>query len=81
MAFEPRRAAPWLSAAFALAALHGCGGNDGTAPSPVALTCDDSMKSAFKPDANTQVVLVKAFKQGDPLALAGTTGTPPTCAS
>ena len=36
------------------------------------------MKQAFKPDANTNVVLVKGFKQGDPLALSGTTGTPPT---
>jgi Tannase and feruloyl esterase len=37
-----------------------------------ALTCDDSMKSAFKPDANTTVRLVKAFKAGDPLILSGT---------
>ena len=37
-----------------------------------ALTCDDSMKSAFKPDANTTVTLVKAFQAGDPLLLSGT---------
>ena len=37
-----------------------------------ALTCDDSMKSAFKPDANTTVTLVKAFKAGYPLLLSGT---------
>ena len=45
-------------------------------PAPVALTCDDSMKTAFKPDANTSIVLVRAFKQGDPLALSGTPATP-----
>ena len=36
---------------------------------PVALTCDDSMKTAFKPDANTTVLVVKSFKAGDPIAL------------
>ena len=43
---------------------------------PVALTCDNSMITAFKPDANTTVTLVKAFKKGDPLALSGTPATP-----
>jgi hypothetical protein len=47
----------------------------------VPLVCDDTMKTAFKPDANTNVVLVKLFKLGDPLALSGTTGTPPTAAA
>ena len=72
-----------LTAAGALVA--GCGGSDSPAPAPAPapspaalLTCDDTMKAAFKPDTNTSVLLVKAFKQGDPLALAGTTGTPPT---
>src|SRR5467141_1874909 len=43
-----------------------------------ALICDDSMKTAFKPDANTTVTLVKAFKAGDPLLLSGapTASTP-----
>jgi feruloyl esterase len=45
------------------------------------LACDDSMKTAFAPDPNTQVLLVKSYKQGDPLALPGTTGTPPTAAA
>src|SRR5215813_3265930 len=45
------------------------------------LMCDDTMKTAFKPDGNTSVVLVKAFKQGDPLALSGTMGTPPNAAA
>jgi len=81
-----------LSLACAAAAsglVTGCGGDDSAPapapalpPAPAALlTCDDTMKAAFKPDANTSVVLVKAFKQGDALALSGTTGTPPTAAS
>lgn len=69
----------------AAAVLSACGGNDRLpdppaqpAPAPpVALTCDDSIKTTFKPDTNTNVVLVKAFKQGDPLALSGTPATPP----
>jgi feruloyl esterase len=38
------------------------------------------MKTAFVPDAKTTVLLVKAFKKGDPLALSGTPAspTPPT---
>jgi feruloyl esterase len=65
---------------------HDAGPSDGGADvqpdAPmVRLTCDDSLKSAFKPDANTTVVLVKSFNQGDPLALSGTTGTPPTAAA
>jgi hypothetical protein len=75
------RSVAWLGTAFALAALHGCGGSDSPAPAPapapaVALSCDDSMKAAFKPDANTQVVLVKSFKAGDTLALADTPASP-----
>jgi tannase/feruloyl esterase len=81
-----------LAALFSLAALStlsACGGGDDNpapapaptpAPAPAALTCDDSMKTAFVPDANTQVLVVKSFKQGDPLALSGTTGTPPVAA-
>jgi len=70
-----------LAAAVSLAA--GCGGGDDApapapAPAPQALTCDDSMKTAFVPDASTTVLVVKSFKAGDPIALSGTTGTPPT---
>jgi feruloyl esterase len=51
-------------------------------PPAAALTCDDSMKAAFKPDANTTVLLVHAFKQGDPLTLGPASGpTPPTAAA
>src|SRR5687767_6268962 len=62
-----------------------CGGSDddsapAPAPAPVALSCDDTMKTAFKPDANTSVLVVKSFKAGDPIALSGTTGTPPVAA-
>lgn len=56
------------------------GGDDAPATSPAAttLTCDDSIKTGFKPDANTQVVLVKSFKAGDALTLAASVpaGTP-----
>lgn len=79
------------SALAAILALGACGGgggggDDSPAPAPApapqaALACDDSMKTAFKPDANTSVVLVKAYKQGDALALSGTTGTPPVAAA
>ena len=74
---------------IAMAALPAaCGGSDDApapapAPAPAvptALTCDDTMKTAFKPDANTSVLLVKAFKAGDPIALSGTTGMPPVAA-
>src|SRR5262247_3025036 len=53
---------------------------DGAPPPPpppidaaAVLHCDDSMKTAFKPDGNTSVLLVHAFNQGDPLALGPTT--------
>ncbi|UUZ69195.1 tannase/feruloyl esterase family alpha/beta hydrolase [Polaromonas sp. P2-4] len=43
---------------------------------PAALKCDDSIKPQFAPDANTQVLLVKEFKQGDSIALSNTPATP-----
>ena len=83
-----------LAAMFSMVALSalpvGCGGGSSSpppppapAPAPTALTCDDSMKTAFVPDANTTVLLVKSFKQGDSLALAGTPAvpTPPVAAN
>jgi hypothetical protein len=69
--------------AFSSIGLWGCGGGGGgNSSSPpvapaVALPCDNSMITAFKPDANTTVTLVKAFKQGDPLALSATPASPP----
>jgi hypothetical protein len=50
-------------------------GDDGST-TPSTLTCDDTMKTKFAPDANTQVLLVKEFKQGDPIALSNTPATP-----
>jgi feruloyl esterase len=67
----------------AVAILAGCGGGGGggflVAPAPQApttLSCDDSMKNSFRPDSNTTVTLVKAFKAGDSLALSGTPASP-----
>ncbi|MGH8760523.1 MAG: tannase/feruloyl esterase family alpha/beta hydrolase [Burkholderiales bacterium] len=63
-----------LYAAVSTAALlSACGGGSGGSDSaaPVSLSCDDSIKTSFKPDANTSVLLVKAFKKGDPLLLTG----------
>ncbi len=39
---------------------------------PKLLSCDDTLKDEFKPDSLTTVLLVKAFKKGEPLALSGT---------
>jgi hypothetical protein len=41
------------------------------------LACDDTMKTEFRPDALTTVLLVHAFKKGDALALPGAPATPP----
>jgi hypothetical protein len=38
------------------------------------LACDDTLKEAFKPDADTTVLAVKAFKKDDPLLLSGEPG-------
>jgi Tannase and feruloyl esterase len=70
-----------------VASLAGCGSdNDDSPPDQTAaqttLSCDDSIKSNFKPDANTTVLLVKAFKKGDALLLSGTvTPTTPVAAN
>lgn len=85
---SPRRRARLLSLACAAVAsatlMGGCGDGSSSAPAPspaAPLTCDASLATAFKPDANTNVVLVRAYRQGDNLALSGTTGTPPTAAA
>lgn len=57
------------------ASLGGCGGGDGGDGGTGAVaqvSCDDSLKTTFKPDADTTVLLVKAFSKGDPLILSGT---------
>lgn len=53
-------------------------------PATVAanLKCDESMKTAFTPDALTRVLLVRAFKPGDQLLLSGAaTATTPVAAN
>lgn len=78
------RAAGPAMAAVAAALLAACGGSDdnggnnsgGGVATATPLVCDDTLKTAFKPDANTNVTLVKAFKKGDSLALSGTPATP-----
>src|SRR5258706_8090273 len=73
----------WSLVATATALLPACGGSSSSAPAAApapapaqALVCDDTLKTAFKPDANTSVILVKAFKKGDPLGLSGTPAAP-----
>lgn len=84
----PSRARLAACAVCASALLAACGGGGGdgdgsgsappaaplpSAPAPQAtLTCDDTMKVAFAPDADTKVLLVSPFKQGDALLLSGT---------
>ena len=84
-----RVAALWSTVAAA-GALSACGGSDDDdddrpPPTPAALSCDDTIKSGFKPDANTSVLLVKSFKTGDPLRCRHARRRtrrrrPPTCA-
>jgi feruloyl esterase len=66
-----------LLALIGVVALAGCGGSSGNNVAKTLLRCDDSMKSEFKPDADTSVLLVKSFKKGDPLLLTGA-ATPAT---
>jgi feruloyl esterase len=79
-----------MVAGGALIALTGCSGSDDNPGAATGqqvaaqstLACDDSMKAAFVPDANTKVTLVKSFKKGDPLLLSGTaTTTTPTASN
>jgi len=55
---------------------NGGKGDDEGGGSHRVLTCDDTLKTGFKPDALTSVLLVKAYKKGDSLALSGTPATP-----
>lgn len=69
-----------MAAAILGVALHANahdGRQDDHHPAPKLLSCDDTMKERFRPDSLTTVLLVKAFKKGDPLALSGTPATPP----
>ena len=63
-----------------IGSLTGCSGSsdNGNSIPKSTLVCNDSMKAEFKPDADTTVLMVKAFKKGDPLLLTGTaTGATP----
>lgn len=64
------RAAAALGALVGLAACGSFGNSSVQGAQPLA--CDDGLKAAFKPDANTSVVRVKAFRKGDPLTLENT---------
>jgi hypothetical protein len=57
-------------AVAALAVLSAC--NGGGDSGPIRLACDEALKTLFTPDANTTVLLVKSFRQGDALLLSGT---------
>lgn len=46
-----------------------------------AVSCDETMKTSFVPDAGTKDTLVKAFKKGDPILLSGTPGATTPVAS
>lgn len=81
---RPRSIAPLASVAAAVAMLSACGGDDSSTDaqnppdtSAVAYRCDDSLKSAFQPDALTKVLSVKPFKAGSPVALAAPAGDAP----
>jgi hypothetical protein len=62
------------TAMVAVVTLSGCAA--GLTSQTVQMACDDGIKAAFKPDANTQVLFVKQFKNGDSIALSNTPATP-----
>jgi feruloyl esterase len=68
-----------LAGAGAAIVLAACGGGGGSSDTPIQpLACDDSIKTQWITDQFTTVLLVKAFKKGDPLILSGTpTSTTP----
>jgi feruloyl esterase len=66
------------AACLGVASLGGCS-SDNLAPTrsdaiaaQSAMRCDDSIRTGFRPDADTTVLLIKSFKKGDPLLLSGT---------
>jgi hypothetical protein len=82
----PSRLAAAL-ACISIAMLSGCSSQSASLAAGAGMTlqaplaCDDSIKTGFQSDANTTVLLVKSFKKGDRLLLAGTpTATTPTAA-
>lgn len=79
-AFTVPRIATQVAALICVVGLAGClkDGGSSSSAGQTLLSCDDSMKSAFKPDANTSVQLVKAFKRGDPLPAGAANSSTPT---
>lgn len=78
------RHAGWLLAVAVAGTLAGCGSDDddnNNGTTPAALACNDTMKTAFVPDANTSVLLVRSYKKGDALTLGTATATTPTAAA
>lgn len=86
---RPRPLKPWafwpfLGAVVSTSALTSCSGNNddpAEPPVPIALHCDGSIASGFKPDADTTVLLVKAFRKGDPLLSGAATASTPVAAN
>lgn len=58
----------WLTASLCAISLilAACGGSE-TQVEASLLSCNDSIKTSFKPDAQTSVLLVKEYKKGDVL--------------
>lgn len=52
--------------------LAACGGSDdsSTTPTQAALSCDDSIKTSFKPDDQTTVLAVKQMRKGDQVPIS-----------
>ena len=71
-----RRVAPAI-ASSSLALLVACGSAPGASQ---PLPCDDGIKAAFKPDANTTVVAVRPIKKGEAL-IAQDSAAPITAAT
>lgn len=62
---------PLVSAISVALMVSACSSDDDSDDVIAALSCDDTLKSEFKPDSNTEVLLVSSFKAGDILALEG----------
>lgn len=57
----------WMAVTATLALLAACGGDDNEVvdAAPAGLACDDSLKAAFGPDADTIVLQVRQVKKGE----------------
>lgn len=63
---------PLVSAISVALMVSACSSDDDSSDDVIAaLSCDDTLKSEFKPDSKTEVLLVSSFKAGDALALEG----------